>query len=469
MTGVRLGSRLWWGLVPLVVLLWGVGALASAALPGLSQSPLLTLLAVPVVVYARDVALAITVGALVIGRLGGSGQVRRWALGWAILALGLAMVSVLSLQADISAEQIALTSNDLLPILRDSTIGQAAVVQVSCIAMAAVLCAVSLLVSHRWVATAALVLVTIAIAAPPIAGHAGVTSQHVVAGVSAGLHAVAVSLWIGGLAVVGATCLVDPDRAVTVLPRFSVLALVCVLVAAETGLLTATLLVGALGDLLGSSYGSLVIAKAVLLAWLIRFGWLQRRRAIDHLPDRSVLRTVSTIAGVELLLMATALAASVVLVRLGPPPIPSTEFAPLTLVTLGIAAPMLALVVKPSSWRVSDALPEAAMALFLLVVIEVGGVGLLRTALGPFGLVVETTILVFAGWCALSASRHSQVAIWLGIVGLPIALGINVLLDELLPWRMSLIAGVVGMGLLTAWWRRGRRSPAPATMAVSVA
>lgn len=109
------------------------------------------------------------------------------------------------------------------------------------------------------------------------------------------------------------------------------------------------------------------------------------------------------------------------------------------------------------------------MALFLLVVIEVGGVGLLRTALGPFGLVVETTILVFAGWCALSASRHSQVAIWLGIVGLPIALGINVLLDELLPWRMSLIAGVVGMGLLTAWWRRGRRSPAPATMAVSVA
>lgn len=474
MTGGRLGSRLWWGFVPLAALLWGVGALGSAALPGLTQSPLLTQVAVPGAAYARDVALALTAGAVVIALLGGGARLRRWALGWAVVALALAVIAVMTLQADIRAEQIGLDNSDLALILRETAVGQAMLLQVGCIAVTALLVAVSMIDTReprreRGLLALALLGVAIAIAAPPVAGHAGVTNEHVVAGVSTGVHAVAVSLWIGGLAVVSVACLMGPDRAPVVLPRFSLLALLCVLVAAETGLLTATLVVGALGDLLGSSYGGLVVAKGVLLAWLIRFGWLQRRRAIDHLPERSVPQTVATIAGVELLLMATALAASVVLVRLGPPPIPSTGFAPLSLVTLGIAAPMLALRIRPRGWRISDALPEAAMVVFLLVVIEVGGVGLMRTALGPFGLLVELALLVSAGWCALSSARQSRIALGLGVVGLPVALTVNVWLGDVVPWRMSVIAAVLGIGLLMLWWRLERRTQATTNMAVSVA
>ena len=49
---------------------------------------------------------------------------------------------------------------------------------------------------------------------------------------------------MGGLAVVSALLLLEPQRVRDLLPRFSVLALVCVVVVAETGLLNASLRAG---------------------------------------------------------------------------------------------------------------------------------------------------------------------------------------------------------------------------------
>lgn len=466
MTGSRLGSRLWWGFLPLVVLLWGVGALSTAALPGLVSSPLVTQVAVPFVAYARDVALAIAAGSVLAALIGGGARARSWALGWCAIALGLACAAVFTLQADVLAGQLAVEG--LLPILTTTAIGQAIQIQIVCLVLAGILISLPWFLRQRWVASVALALIAIAVAALPIAGHAGVTSEHAIAGVSTGLHAIAISLWIGGLAATSALCLLEPDRAVAVLPKFSVIALICVVVAAETGLLTASLVVGALGDLVGSSYGSLVITKGVLLAWLIRLGWLQRRRAIDHLPQASVPITVARIAGVEFLAMATALAASVVLVRLGPPPIPSNGIAPLTLVALGVAVPMIVLQIWPRGWRISNALPEAAMVVFLLVIVEVGGVGLLRTALGPTGLLLELALLILAGWCAISAARNSATAVWLGVLGLPSALIANLWLGDAISWRMSAVAAVSGVALLLVWWQVGRRRRALTDVAVSV-
>lgn len=93
------------------------------------------------------------------------------------------------------------------------------------------------------------------------------------------------------------------------------------------------------------------------------------------------------------------------------------------------------------------------MMVFLLVVIEVGGVGLLRAALGPSGLLVELAVLLVAGWLAVAASRFSVGATWIGILGLPIALGINLWLGDAISWRMSAVAAVTGSGLMLMRWR----------------
>ncbi|MFM8351460.1 MAG: copper resistance D family protein, partial [Actinomycetales bacterium] len=435
MTGSRLGSRLWWGLVPLVALLWAVGAFSADLLPGVTVPPLLTQVAVPMVAYARDIALALTAGALLTVLLAPSNRIRRWALGWGVTALGLAVVALLALRADVTATQLLVSDDALIPILRDTAVGRASLFQVGAFVVAAVLMSLPWFTRYRWLPGIALGAVLVGIAALPIAGHAGVTSQHAVAGIATGVHAAAVLLWIGGLAAVSSACLLETDRAAVLLPRFSSIAFACVVIAAETGLLSASLIVGALGDLLGSSYGSLVVAKGVLLAWLIRLGWVQRRSAIDRLPDRSVPATVARMAGIEFLAMGAALAASVVLVRLGPPPLPGTGFAPLTLVALGIGVPLVGLQIWPGGWRRANALPEAAMMVFLLVVIEVGGVGLLRAALGPSGLLVELAVLLLAGWLAVAASRFSVGATWIGILGLPIAMGINLWLGDAISWR----------------------------------
>ncbi|MFM7146905.1 MAG: hypothetical protein ACKOW5_11300, partial [Actinomycetales bacterium] len=106
MTGSRLGSRLWWGLVPLVALLWAVGAFSADLLPGVTVPPLLTQVAVPMVAYARDIALALTAGALLTVLLAPSNRFRRWALGWGVTALGLAVVALLALRADVTATQL---------------------------------------------------------------------------------------------------------------------------------------------------------------------------------------------------------------------------------------------------------------------------------------------------------------------------------------------------------------------------
>ena len=107
--------------------------------------------------------------------------------------------------------------------------------------------------------------------------------------------------------------------------------------------------------------------------------------------------------------MGTALAASVVMVRIGPAPVVIPGVAPLTLVVAALAAPMVLVMAVPRGWRVSDALPEAAAVVMLVAVVEVGGVGLLRALLGgTVGLLLEAVILVAAGWMCVSATRTAK-------------------------------------------------------------
>ena len=461
-SGAAIGARLWWGLVPLILLLWATGALVVSALPGLPATPWATLLLVPGLDFARDVAVAVAAGAVVVRLLTTARSVRPWAVGWSLSAAALAALALGALHADITGTGVDRTDAgvSIAEVALGTLAGRALVVQAACLLAAA---AVSALASGLVGRAIAAGLVLAAAAAPGIAGHAGLSGEHAAAAVAIGLHAAAASAWIGGLAVVTALLVREPARAAEVLPRFSGLALACVIVVAESGLLTTSLTAGGVSDLLGTAYGSLVVAKAALLGWLVLLGWQQRRQVVDRVASAGseapagIVRTMVAIAGIELLVMGGVLAAAVVLSRIGPSPIPGEGFAPLTLVVLGLAVPMLVVAVRPRGWRVTDALPEVAAVLLVVVMVEVGGVGLIRAVLGPLGLAAEVALLVIAGWLAVSAARGAALAILL--VGVPAAVGLSTALaDRPGTMRMAVVAGLVAVVLIGLWWRARRRS-----------
>jgi putative copper resistance protein D len=396
-----------------------------------------------------------------------SDRVARWALGWGVLWVGLTAAAAATVRADIYAvgPLQGAAPVGLWTFLTEVPAGQALAFQMLAAASAVILVVVGTTMATRW---AAVVLALVGAMAPALAGHTGLSGLHVEAAISLCLHIAGVSVWVGGLAVVSALLLLEPERLADLLPRFSVLALVCVVVVAETGLLNASLRAGTAEALAGSTYGSLVLAKAVLLAWLIRLGWLQRRRAVDRLRTpgatvtSSVAGTVARLAGVELLAMGTALAVSVVMARIGPAPVPIPGVAPLTLVVAALAAPMVLVMAVPRGWRVSDAAPEAASVVMLVVIVEVGGVGLLRVLLGStIGLLAEGVLLVVAGWLCVSAARdpRGRGGLIVAMAGLPFAMAAAVLLadapgDE----RMAIVAVLAGEALLVGWHLRASRS-----------
>ena len=450
MTGVRLGARLWWGLIPLVILLWGTSALAVSVVPGLPATPLTTLIAVPFLSYLRDIALALTCGALAVRVLAPAPLARPWAWGWGAISLGLIALGLVSARADITAttftDGAGLAFGDFVAQFASA---RALVIQAGCLAVALLVT----LAATKAARVVSLAIALVGASAVAFSGHAGLSGQHSVAAFSIALHIASIFMWVGGLAVVVALVLVDQQQAPTLLPRFSTLALVCVIVAGETGLLSASLTSGALTSLLGTAYGSLVLAKCVLLAWLIYLGWLQRSRALARLPHAGVPQTVARIAGVEFLGMGTAIAMAVVLSRIGPSPIVGEGFAPLTLVVLGIATPLVFVTMVPRTWRVSDALPEAAAAVLLLVIIEVGGVGFLRHVLGSLGLLAEIALLVLAGWAAVSAAQRSVGGRLVLALGLPVAIGVAVALAPRTGGALMAVASVLlaEVVLLTQW------------------
>lgn len=460
---MRLGARLWWGVIPLAVLLWGVGALTPVAFPGLAPSPLAALALVPAVAFARDIAIAITIGCLVVALLTDpSPRLRRWALAWGAISLGLIALALVALQLDIAGATGSRPG--LIELIGDTLAGRALALQFACLLLAVAISGVG----PRGLRWAVLVLGLVGAAVPALAGHAGLTGPHTAAGVSIGLHVMAVSLWIGGLAVVVALLVRDPGPAPVLLPRFSALALGCVIAAAETGLLTASLTAGTLGTLFGSDYGSIIVAKAALLLALIRLGWLQRRRVVDRIREQGdaplartdAVATLARMSGMEFLIMGSALAGSVVLVRIGPPPAPGTGVTALAIIALGVTAPLVLARMRPAAWRWVASVPEVPVLALCIVIAETGGIGPLQRLLGDIGLAVEAAVLVAVGWLAASAIARSRSALVLALVGIPIALIAAQWLGGDRPWQMTVVAGLLAVASLLA---AARIVPARAT------
>ena len=119
------------------------------------------------------------------------------------------------------------------------------------------------------------------------AGHAAV-GDAVPLAIAANLtHVFAMTLWLGGLALV-ALILRPADRSAdlaTVLPRFSRLAFACVATLVATGTFMAWREVGSLDALTSTEYGRVLLAKLLGVVTLVALGNVARRWVQRHLPS----------------------------------------------------------------------------------------------------------------------------------------------------------------------------------------
>ncbi|WP_208322071.1 cytochrome c oxidase assembly protein [Paramicrobacterium fandaimingii] len=116
-------------------------------------------------------------------------------------------------------------------------------------------------------------------------GHAAGAANHAQAVNGLGLHILFAAVWIGGLlALVILKRELDGVELTQVLSRYSTIALVCFIVVAISGYVSAQLRIGAWESLL-SPYGLLVILKVAALVALGMFGAMYRRWVIKRMPQ----------------------------------------------------------------------------------------------------------------------------------------------------------------------------------------
>lgn len=146
--------------------------------------------------------------------------------------------------------------------------------------------------ARRWLTVPATIGCAYLASTPAFAGHASVESPIAVMFPSDFIHVLASSVWVGGVAFlvlalpVATRQLEPPERTrvlLATLARFSPIALGAVVAIAVTGLVQAYIDIRRVADLFDTTYGLLVLAKMVLLAVLVGFGWVNRGRIIPRL------------------------------------------------------------------------------------------------------------------------------------------------------------------------------------------
>ena len=138
-------------------------------------------------------------------------------------------------------------------------------------------------------------------------------------------HGIGAGLWIGALAAlvaVGYRLARDPDgrgRLVELVRRFSLMAIVAVVVIGLSGVLTAVFYVGEVADLRTTGYGRALLLKVVLFLATGAVGAYNWRRLTPRLGDAAGARALLRSARLELTLAAGVLFVTAVLVHLAMP------------------------------------------------------------------------------------------------------------------------------------------------------
>jgi hypothetical protein len=200
----------------------------------------------------------------------------------------------------------------------------------------------------------------------------------------------------------------------------------------------------------------------VLLGLLVRWGWRQRKSLGDT-------ASLAKFAGLECLVMGTAIAASIVLARLGPPVLAPRSLDPLAAAALALGAPLLLarLPWRPRFLSRMAALPEVAVVVLLMVLslafVVTGSaatVAARQIYLSPATVLIPllvTLALLAAGWLWACTSRGWP-ATGIALGGWVIVVVVAQIRADVPDSRWTAVAIAVGVGcILTTAPIRSRR------------
>lgn len=176
-----------------------------------------------------------------------------------------------------------------------------------------------------------LVVAVIGVVPMSLQGHAGGTADHDSATTAIFLHVLFAGIWLGGLLTIALLrSSLEGGRISVVLARYSTLALVCFIVVAASGYVSAEIRLQTLPNLL-TPYGILVLVKIAALGALGLFGIAQRRFFIKRMQTSASggRREFWWLVAAELAFMGLASGVAAALARTAPPipAIPADELA----------------------------------------------------------------------------------------------------------------------------------------------
>jgi cytochrome c oxidase assembly factor CtaG/putative copper export protein len=189
---------------------------------------------------------------------------------------------------------------------------------------------------------ATLLLSLVGLVPSALIGHSSSSDDHEGAINSLGLHLVGVSAWVGGIIMLallsgvlgcagaGGKAAGNPDITEPTLRRFSALAGFAFVLVFASGVVNASIRITNWGDLFGSAYGQLILAKAAATLVLGGIGLMHRNWVIPQLGSpgggMSARRVLWQLVAAELIIMGATSGIAVALGRSAPPQ--PTSFAP---------------------------------------------------------------------------------------------------------------------------------------------
>jgi putative copper resistance protein D len=200
-----------------------------------------------------------------------------FAAAWTALIIAEALLTA----ANIIGEPLSSTISGpgLRSFLTQTSLGTALLTQAALAAAVAV--CLPWILSPR-VGLIALVLAVGAFVPQALTGHAANSGSHDLAIASMLVHLTGAALWIGGLAGLCWAATRGSTSLAYAVPRYSTLAGWCFAGVGLSGVVNAAIRLGSVGNLIHSSYGTLVIAKATALTILGTFGWRHRRSTVPR-------------------------------------------------------------------------------------------------------------------------------------------------------------------------------------------
>ncbi|HET8993053.1 MAG TPA: CopD family protein [Rhodococcus sp. (in: high G+C Gram-positive bacteria)] len=180
---------------------------------------------------------------------------------------------VLEAAATVDVPVVRLSSGLFVEYLGTAGSGRVAGAAWVCVAALTVTAALAFRLEASWSSAPVLVAAALALVARPVTGH---MSQQPFGSLLDAAHVLAAGVWLG---VLTALALLVRGRGAwsRLLPRYSKLATICVVVLGVTGVIDAAVRLESVAALVDTGYGRVLLAKVVVLVALLALAWIWRR------------------------------------------------------------------------------------------------------------------------------------------------------------------------------------------------